>query len=355
MREAAGVYVRMHELQAAAGAEIAALAGAEAGVRHQRRRRRAAAGGRRLHRRRRPGADEPAAGRERRARRDRRPPRPADRLRPRAADGRRAAGRDRLPRPHLPVRAGGGDRRAHRRRRLLLQQRRQRAAAGAGRRDRARARRAGDPRRLARGPAARQPETVRRARRRPRRRQRRQVDRRPGRLRLPLRPRRPDPLGRAAAAGPGRADRDLARRAADRRRHRRRPAAPGDRPRAEGRQGGDRRPARRAARLRRARPRRRPGALARRRAAPWSTPAPGSPACAPRCWRPTAASAAGRSPSWTCARSARAYALVRALADGAPAIALDEALAWRGLLRVTPTHLREGEAALVARAPSPRH
>lgn len=45
-----------------------------------------------------------------------------------------------------------------------------------------------------------------------------------------------------------------------------------------------------------------------------------------------------------------AYDVVRTLADGAPAIALDEALAWRGLLRVTPTHLRDGEAQLVASA-----
>ncbi|HST40927.1 MAG TPA: hypothetical protein VLK58_15530, partial [Conexibacter sp.] len=43
-----------------------------------------------------------------------------------------------------------------------------------------------------------------------------------------------------------------------------------------------------------------------------------------------------------------AYDVVRTLADGEPAIALDEALAWRGLLRVTPTHLREGEAEVVA-------
>jgi L-seryl-tRNA(Ser) seleniumtransferase len=45
-----------------------------------------------------------------------------------------------------------------------------------------------------------------------------------------------------------------------------------------------------------------------------------------------------------------AFAVVRALAAGEPSIALDEALAGRGVLRVTPTHLREGEAALVAEA-----
>lgn len=45
-----------------------------------------------------------------------------------------------------------------------------------------------------------------------------------------------------------------------------------------------------------------------------------------------------------------AYAVVRELAAGAPSIALDEALAWRGLLRVTPTHLRDGEAEVVATA-----
>ncbi len=45
-----------------------------------------------------------------------------------------------------------------------------------------------------------------------------------------------------------------------------------------------------------------------------------------------------------------AYDVVRELAGGRPAIALDEALAWRGLVRVTPTHLRDGEAAAVAAA-----
>lgn len=45
-----------------------------------------------------------------------------------------------------------------------------------------------------------------------------------------------------------------------------------------------------------------------------------------------------------------AYGVVRTLAGGEPAIALDEALAWRGLLRVTPTHLRDGEAEVVASA-----
>lgn len=63
----------------------------------------------------------------------------------------------------------------------------------------------------------------------------------------------------------------------------------------------------------------------------------------------------GRERGWPVAEldlrsPARAYAIVRALAEGAPAIALDEALAWRGLLRVTPTHLWEGEATLVASA-----
>lgn len=43
-----------------------------------------------------------------------------------------------------------------------------------------------------------------------------------------------------------------------------------------------------------------------------------------------------------------AYDVVRELAGGAPSIALDEALAWRGLVRVTPTNLREGEAEVVA-------
>jgi L-seryl-tRNA(Ser) seleniumtransferase len=42
------------------------------------------------------------------------------------------------------------------------------------------------------------------------------------------------------------------------------------------------------------------------------------------------------------------YDVVRELAAGTPPIALDEALAWRGLLRVTPTQLRAGEAEVVA-------
>nr|WP_246344610.1 aminotransferase class V-fold PLP-dependent enzyme [Conexibacter arvalis] len=43
-----------------------------------------------------------------------------------------------------------------------------------------------------------------------------------------------------------------------------------------------------------------------------------------------------------------AYDVVRELAAGTPSIALDEALAWRGLLRVTPTQLQAGEAEVVA-------
>lgn len=45
-----------------------------------------------------------------------------------------------------------------------------------------------------------------------------------------------------------------------------------------------------------------------------------------------------------------AYEVVTALADGEPPIALDEAVAWRGALRVTPTHLRDGEERVVATA-----
>jgi D-glucosaminate-6-phosphate ammonia-lyase len=48
--------------------------------------------------------------------------------------------------------------------------------------------------------------------------------------------------------------------------------------------------------------------------------------------------------------AAQAYAAVRELAGRDPSIALDEAVAWRGVVRVTPTHLREGEAAAVAAA-----
>lgn len=45
-----------------------------------------------------------------------------------------------------------------------------------------------------------------------------------------------------------------------------------------------------------------------------------------------------------------AYDVVRALAAGEPSIALDEAVAWRAALRVTPTHLRAGEEQVVATA-----
>ena len=63
----------------------------------------------------------------------------------------------------------------------------------------------------------------------------------------------------------------------------------------------------------------------------------------------------GRERGWPIAEialgdPARAYDVVRALAAGEPPIALDEAVAWRGALRVTPTHLRDGEADAVAGA-----
>ena len=160
---------------------------------------------------------------------------------------------------------GRGDRPGHGRRVLPRPGGGARPADRGVRGDRPRARPAGPRRRVDEPAAARQPASLHRRRRRPRRVQWRQDDPRAAGVRVPRRPGRPPHLGRAPAAGHGRAHGDLG--PSRPRRERRHPATadPRHRPVDEDRQGGDRRAPRRPRALCGPRRGRRDRALDRRR------------------------------------------------------------------------------------------
>ena len=153
----------------------------------------------------RPRSHRPAAADRRPSRRDARAARPSQWLRPPRPGCGRAAGGGRRHRRRDGRRARDGDRRGHRGR--VLPGRRGAGRAAPRRHDRGRpsARAARPGRRLRQPATALEPPAVHRRRRRPRRVQRREDDPGPAGVRVPGRARRPHPVRRTAAPGPGRA------------------------------------------------------------------------------------------------------------------------------------------------------
>ena len=245
MAEAARSFARIGDLQEIAGERIAELTGAEAGYVTSGAAAGLTLGAAAMLAGPRPGPDGAPPRHDRRTVGDRRPGQPPQPVRPPRARVRGAAGRVRRRERRHGRRHGRGDRPGHGRRVLPRPGRGARPADRGVRRDRPRARPAGPRRRVDEPAAARQPATLHGGRRRPRRVQWRQDDPRPAGVRVPRRPGRPPHLGRAPAAGHGRAHGDLGPSRPRRERRHPAPADPRHRPVDEDRQGGDRRAARR--------------------------------------------------------------------------------------------------------------